>query len=96
MQTLQSVSSVSQLLDCKNRRHSPTLEKALCPAPFLVYGILRRSQCHTAAAEGAKLSKIRRGGYATHGRVGTQVESLVKTLFLRFKGSHIVTYQGSH
>ena len=41
-----------------NRRHSPTLEKALCHAPFLAYGILGRSPCHPAAAEGAKLSKI--------------------------------------
>ena len=40
------------------RRHSPTLEKALCHAPFLAYGILGRSPCHPAAAEGAKLSKI--------------------------------------
>jgi hypothetical protein len=41
-----------------NRRHSPTLEKALCHAPFLAYGILGRSPCHPAAAEGAKLSKM--------------------------------------
>ena len=41
----------------RHRRHSPTLEKALCHAPFLAYGILGRSPCHPAAAEGAKLSK---------------------------------------
>ena len=46
----------------KNRRHSPTLEKALCPAPFLAYGILWRSPCHPAAAEGAKLSKCAAAG----------------------------------
>ena len=45
-------------IDEKNRQHSPTLEKALCRAPFLAYGILWRSPCHPAAAEGAKLSKI--------------------------------------
>ena len=38
--------------------HSPTLEKALCHALFLAYGILGRSPCHPAAAEGAKLSRI--------------------------------------
>ena len=48
-------------IDEKNRQHSPTLEKALCRAPFLAYGILWRSPCHPAAAEGAKLSKMRRG-----------------------------------
>ena len=42
----------------KNRQHSPTLQKALCPAPFLAYAILWRSPCHPAAAEGAKLSKF--------------------------------------
>ena len=40
--------------------HSPTLEKTLCHAPFLAYGVLGRSPCHPAAAEGAKLSKINR------------------------------------
>ena len=45
----------------RHRRHSPTLEKALCHAPFLAYGILGRSPCHPAAAEGAKLSKMRHG-----------------------------------
>ena len=40
---------------------SPTLEKTLCHAPFLAYGILGRSPCHPAAAEGAKLSRMRRG-----------------------------------
>jgi hypothetical protein len=32
--------------------------KTLCRAEFLSHVILSRSQCHTAAAEGAKLSKI--------------------------------------
>ena len=43
----------------RHRRQSPTLEKALCHAPFLAYGILGRSPCHPAAAEGAKLSRIK-------------------------------------
>ena len=45
----------------KNRQHCPTLKKTLCRTPFLAYGILWRSPCHPAAAEGAKLSKMRRG-----------------------------------
>ena len=49
-------------IDEKNRQHSPTLEKALCRAPFLAYGILWRSPCHPAAAEGAKLSKCAAAG----------------------------------
>ena len=28
--------------------HSPTLEKTLCHAPFLAYGVLGRSPCHPA------------------------------------------------
>ena len=36
----------------------PTLEKTLCRTEFLSHGILTRSLCHTAAAEGPKLSTI--------------------------------------
>ena len=36
-------------------------KKTLCRTPFLAYGILWRSPCHPAAAEGAKLSRMRRG-----------------------------------
>ena len=36
----------------------PALEKTLCPAELLSHGIHTRLLCHTAAAEGAKLSKI--------------------------------------
>ena len=43
---------------CKNRGHSPTLEKTLRHAQFLSHDILAQSQCPVAAAEGAKLSKI--------------------------------------
>jgi hypothetical protein len=43
---------------CDHRRHSPTLEKTLRRARFFAYGILWRSPCHPAAAEGAKLSKM--------------------------------------
>ena len=35
-----------------------TLDKTLCRTQFLSDGILARRQCHTAAAEGAKLSTI--------------------------------------
>ena len=36
----------------------PTLKKTLCRAGFLSHVPLQRPQCHTAAAEGAKLSTI--------------------------------------
>ena len=42
----------------RHRRHGPTLKKTLCHTPFLAYGILGRSPCHPAAAEGAKLGTI--------------------------------------
>ena len=41
----------------ENQRQSPTLEKTLCYARILAYGILRREPCHPAAAKEAKLSK---------------------------------------
>ena len=47
---------------CENWRHSPTLDKTFCRTESHSHGVLTRSQCPLAAAEGAKLSKIRRGG----------------------------------
>ena len=40
------------------RLPSPTLEKTICRTEFLSHVFLTRWQCHTAAAEGAKLSTI--------------------------------------
>ena len=47
-------------IDKKRRKNCLTkrLKKTLCHAEFLSHVILSRSQCHTAAAEGAKLSTI--------------------------------------
>ena len=49
-----------QKLIKKRRKNCLTkgLKKTLCHAEFLSHVILSRSQCHTAAAEGAKLSTI--------------------------------------
>ena len=43
---------------CEHRRHSPTLDKTFCRTESHSHGVLTRSQCPLAAAEGAKLSKI--------------------------------------
>ena len=51
-------------------------EKTLCRTELLSRIILTRSQCHTAAAEGAKLSTIRRTPAGGAGRDGIQVSTL--------------------
>ena len=45
---------------CIKRRQCPTLKKTQCHIP-IVERSAGRSQCHPAAAEGAKLSRMRRG-----------------------------------
>ena len=59
-------------IDKKRRKNCLTkrLKKTLCHAEFLSHIILSRSQCHTAAAEGAKLSTIRRTPLRVAGRHG--------------------------
>merc|ERR1712023_627978 len=45
--------------------HSPTLEKTLCHAPFLAYGVLGRSPCHPAPSSEHTVRFLRSFVYKT-------------------------------
>ena len=45
--------------------HSPTLEKTLCHAPFLAYGVLGRSLCHSAPSSEHTVPFLRSFVYKT-------------------------------
>ena len=70
---------------CIKRRQCPTLKKTQCHIP-IVERSAGRSQCHPAAAEGAKLSKMRRGnGFSLAGtacRISSDSRPVVVIIYM--------------
>ena len=55
----------SLALGCAMQWHSPTLEKTLCHAPFLAYGVLGRSPYHPAPSSEHTVPFLRSFVYKT-------------------------------